>query len=209
MRYVLTLTSLVLMSAPAALAQETVTFSFEFDHAVLQPGQSQGVRVFAHFEPGVGAYVPWNTNGGTGQLGQVRGFASAEFDILNQLNANTGTYSNMFINPLLFGWPGAVQPSGSVAGIDAFQFVGIMTQANPILLWAATWTPTFYDPRTVTLATQCTALPAIALDIGSTFPEPDNWTPIDGEGSFHVVPAPGAAALMGLAGFFLRHRPRR
>ncbi|MCC6660554.1 MAG: hypothetical protein IT437_06670 [Phycisphaerales bacterium] len=39
MRSVLTLASVALISAPSALAQETVTFSFEFDHAVLQPGQ--------------------------------------------------------------------------------------------------------------------------------------------------------------------------
>lgn len=209
MRSVLTLASVALISAPSALAQETVTFSFEFDHAVLQPGQAQGIRVYAHFEPGVGAYVPWNTNGGTGQFCRVNSFAVAQFNILNVMNAQTGTWSNMYRNPFMLGTTGQVQPSGSVTGIWVFQPGGTYTIANPILLWGGTWTPSSYDPREVRLGTHSNAPPQVFLDVGISSPELDDWTPIEGEGSFQVVPAPGGIGALVAAVFFAGCRRRQ
>lgn len=205
MRRVRTIAGVLACSGGAA-GQETVTFDVRFEHAVLAPGQVQTISVWALFEPGVGTQVPWNTLGGTGQLGFVEGFASAWFDLRDVDGLDTGQWSGLQIAHPLFGLPGTPQPDGSVTGILAFQFIGPTSQANPIQLWSAHWTPLGYQPRVVSVSTVATMEPEVFLDILNGLVVRDAWEPIHPDSSFTVIPAP--ATLLPLGAWLLMRRRR-
>ena len=189
-------------------AQETVRLEIAYEHNVLTPGQAQTISVFAHFEPGLGATVPWNTPPGTGQMGHVVAFAEAKFHLMNLGNAESGLFSNLALNPLLFGSIGATSSGGSVLGVHAYQWENLSTLANPILLWQATWTPTDYSARTVSLETSATSNPFIFLDIGLSSLAADEWTPLNVQRSFQIIPSPSTMGC-GLLAFFFAMRRRR
>ncbi|MCC6661800.1 MAG: hypothetical protein IT437_13040 [Phycisphaerales bacterium] len=195
--------------AATAFAQETITLQVAVKHPVLLPGQAQTVTVSAFFEPGMWQPAIWDTNGGTGQSGFVRGFAEAFLDLRNRGNAQTGVFSDFNVNLSPFGSPGTVKPSGEVEGIFAFQFEPA-DESNPIWLWRATWTPTDYTPRTVSLETAARNRPQMFIWIPgiSSYPY-DAWDPITSEVSFDVVPAPGLPATLLMLGASIARRPGR
>ncbi|MCC6660237.1 MAG: hypothetical protein IT437_05055 [Phycisphaerales bacterium] len=58
------------------------------------------------------------------------------------------------------------------------------------------------------LGTHSNAPPQVFLDVGISSPELDDWTPIEGEGSFQVVPAPGGIGALVAAALFTGRRRR-
>jgi hypothetical protein len=206
LRAVVVAVVVALMLATSARGQKTVTLRIEYEHAVLQPGQSQTVRVWAFYEPGYGSLVPWTTPPGSGQLGFVSGLNDASLSVLSIANGETGAYSNLQINLHPLGSVGT-PVAGGVQGIFVGQFEPILV-SNPIWIWSATWTPFDYSPRSVTLATQATKPVGMFLQIGLGFPSRDEWMPIDTERSFQVVPAPGIIPLLAVVGLLAVRRRR-
>ncbi len=200
--------------APAAQADEIVTFSVGFAEPVLSPGEVQTVPIWAHMNPGIGQPAVWNTLGETGQVGTVWSLFYATLDLLNVQNGQTGYFSNAAVGAgfNMISNPG--NPSGGgVTGIMAAQgdpFFGGQNQANPILIWSATWVPMTYVPRTVIFDTAAPVSPQVFLaDVQVSWLVADEWGVINGSASFQVIPeqsAVTAIAVAALVGF--RHRRR-
>ncbi len=206
--------SLALLIGGSTRAQETVTFTIEYSSAVLTPGQSQNIEVWALMEPGIGQPAVWNTLGGSGLMGEVLGFSAAWFNFVNVNHGQSGTFSNLALNSFLVNPPatsaGTPDGNGHVTGIFGFQWLGPTgggTVANPILLWSAVWTPANYDPRLVEFTTVQTIPPHIWLLVGLGEVE-DQWAPITIPNSFQVVPAPSALSALALAALIGMRRGR-
>ncbi len=201
-----------------ARAQETVTLDIRFADPLLTPGESQHIEVWGILEPGIGATAIWNTNGGTGQLGEVWGIAGAKFDFTSVSNGHTGSFSGLTLNPeFVFTYPppspGVPDGEGNVRDV-AFVLspdLGAIKTSNPVLLWSCEWTPTGYVPRTIGFTTQVMAGPDVFLRVNPNgfLAEYDTWTGISPSASFQVVPAPGSALLLGLGLLPLSRRRRR
>ncbi len=206
----------VAATAPAA-AQETVTFDIRFSEPVLTPGEAQRIEVWAILDPGVGSPAVWNTNGGVGQAGIVRGIADAQFALVNLSNGATGVFSQLTVNPqlaLLLSIPGMPDGRGNVPGITLLQtpLLGFLNMSNPVLLWSCEWTPTDYLPRTVEFTTGVEAGPDVYLDLfpyNSPWAYADTWSALSRNASFQVIPAPGAALQLALGVLALSRRRRR
>ncbi len=199
-------------SVTPAHSQETVTLTIEYASAVLTPGQSQTIKVWALMEPGIGQPAVWNTLGGTGQVFTVALFNAAGFNFASANNGQSGVFTNLTLNPFLV-WPPATSPgtpdgNGNVNGIVGAQFWNTGSGANPILIWSAVWTPANYDPRVVEFNTVQTILPLVWLDPG-LHPVQDEWTPVSIPNSFQVVPVPSAMTALALGAIFAVRRRRR
>lgn len=214
----------VLAAAGAAWAQETAQLFIQLEPAVIVPGQSATVRVFAQYSPVVGSPAIWNTLGGTGQSGTVAGFSLATFDLsVSPAAGVSGSWSNLTLGAgsLAAGSAGTVSPSG-VNGVLWGTGFGppfvLPTVDNPVLLWFATWTADagsgmgtldlvtdilgYYPsyPDTVQLWLRGGAIGTFAVE--------DAWPCTDGQAVITVIPAPGAAMVV-LAGAWSIARRRR
>lgn len=204
--------------AGAACAQETVTFDIRFSDPILTPGETQQIEVWAILAPGIGGSATWNTNGGIGQAGIVKGIGGARFDLSSVSNGQTGFFTELALNPslALFYPPSLGTPDGegNVVGIEFVQspYFGQLLMSSPVLLWSCTWTPSGYSPRKVDFTTHQGADPFVYLELfpyNGSWGYPDTWTPLTPSASFQVVPAPGAGALLGLGFIPLARRRRR
>ncbi len=203
--------SLALLTPAVGHAQETMTFTIEYSSPVLRPGQSQNMKVWAFMQPGIGQAAVWNTLGGSGQVLPVLAFSGAHFDLSNLKNGQTGSFSNLVLNPALLASPGAgpgtPDGNGNVLGILAFQFHLSLSQANPILIWSADWTPINYEPRIVTFNTLHATLPLVWLELGLGGVQ-DEWTSFTVPNSFQVVPSPSSSIALALGALFALRRRR-
>ncbi|MFM9997025.1 MAG: hypothetical protein ACKVU4_14635 [Phycisphaerales bacterium] len=216
----------VLAAAGAAWAQETAQLFIQLEPAVIVPGQSATVRVFAQYSPVVGSPAIWNTLGGTGQLGTVAGFALAVFHVLgNPTLGVSGSWSNITAGP---GSPPPFPGGGTISGNNVLNnswgtgfgppLVPAFT-TNPVLLVTATWTAAATSgPGMLGLTTDVLqGSPAHPNSvhlwlqggmISSPFAVEDAWPCADGQAVITVIPAPGAAMAVLAGAWSIARRPR-
>lgn len=204
----------VLAATGFAVAQESATMMIQISQATLNPGESTNVSVWASYTPGVGGAAVWNTLGGTGQPGSVLGFSAALFHLVGSPAGGViGSWSNLQLGP------GATNLGTSAGTIGGFSVNTVMWgtgfgppiapagTANPILLWSGTFTAALNTGMgTVGLGTNVFGgAPApnkvrVWLDVGAPVAAEDAWDVQNGNGTISIIPAPGAAALLALAG---------
>lgn len=197
---------------------ETLTFSIEWDKAVIAPGETNSGKVVATIGPELGTVTQWNSSPGTGQPGVLKALASLGLDFKNLSNGTNGSLS-WKVNP--DWWPGSGIPptpdgQGGIAGI---QFGQISPPLEPFpnlsavidvvtVKWTAAVSPMPAMPYEVMYGTK--ALWAkVFLDIGLPSGQwvGENAVKIDGQGGFTVIPSPSVFAFGVFAlGVFVQRR---
>lgn len=109
-----------------------------------------------------------------------------------------------------FSDPVVLGENNSFLGIDHFQYprwfgYGEFVSKNPVDLFYIRWTPNKYTPRTVTLDNGGPGA-HIYTDVDGNYLR---YSGVGGHITFHVVPAPAAAALLLPAGVITAARRRR
>jgi hypothetical protein len=189
-----------LAAASAANAQSMVNYTWAVSdtgnaNGLIEPGESGVFTLSAQIMAAPGAY-----------------FAGSIFNVMNTGGLETGSYTGMVRNPALTMNPvgsGTADPLGNISAVDVFQLSSFMNPlavtANPITLYTLTWQPADYTPRAVSgagihLTSQIYADP---FAIGAT-----DAMAVPGGFAAQVVPAPGAAALLAVAGLTAARRRR-
>lgn len=169
----------VLLLAGRLCAQETMTYSFQWndngnlngnDNGILEPGEAARVWLAVSFTPSVGSTTTYNPPPPPG-VGIVAGLDSAEFDLIASANAGgswvlSGPGFNGVTGPnwgRRAGWvmggagdPGSPEGSLYHAATGTFLLPGsTASPLNPVEeIWRGKWTPTSYAARTVSFMSQ-------------------------------------------------------
>jgi hypothetical protein len=187
---------LALPAAAAALGQGTMTFFWTTDDTgdrdgVIEPGEAAVLTLWAGMEPG-----------------PPIGFASEAFSIAGDAElwqAGTIEQRENFIDSL--GEIGWLRDDNSITGIVCFQlppfFGDGYEDSNPAPLYEIRWRPGSYAPGTVRFWTFDHLNADVYLD---RFGASESYDPEVVPGSMRIVPAPGAALLLGLARVAWRRR---
>lgn len=174
---------------------ESVHFFVTLDKAVLLPGESAKVSVFAAFHPDAGEVVPVQYKGQT-YNGTVLGYGSSPFDIYSQWSGVHSTFSNLQLNTALnlnghlFGTP--VDNAVLDVGPSQLWPGNTLIPDNPIFLWSAIWTPAEYTAGEV----QFNIMPKWA-SMGLEVPQfpgllfVQKWDFTTENASLMIVPGPG------------------
>lgn len=190
-------------------------------NGVIEPGEDAMVSLHMSFRPDVGGTAVWDTNGGTGQIGTVAGFAMELFDVIGTSNLSTGTWMNSQFAPgfnLAVGH--TIGPNNNLLNWQYGQTVipgAIPDPRNDDWFFRARWRPADYSPRAVSFFMRQSEMPGrywpgVILDVGLHDPmgnieyRVDTWSSNEPEGGFVVVPAPGAMVLLFLV---CMPRPKR
>ena len=188
-----------------ASAQEIITYSIELSDPILAPGESTKVSVWATLSPGIGGPAVWNNPNGPPEPGTVEAFGATGFAVFG---TEPGLWDNLSLNPnFSTNYPGDVTPDGVInIGASQFALAGLLKD-NPIYLWSATWTPDAYHEGSVTIYTSI-ELALVWLNVeGWAVPVGDFWGSESLSAEVTIIPAPSAAALMGIAAVgYLRRR---
>lgn len=184
------------MVAGSAVAQplEALTFTIEWDKAVISHGETNTGKVVATITPQIGAVTAWNTVPGTGQVGTLEAFASTIFDLLGKSNATNGALAwTVPADVNAANKPGTPGPDGGIVGTFAGQFSSApilnLNQAVTVLKleWKESAGTGVYD-----VLFQSKMLTAkVFLDVGLSSWVGENCVKVDGQGGFSVVPGPG------------------
>jgi hypothetical protein len=155
---------------------------------IVHPGETATITLSLDLDPSVGE------QGQSG--GSVKAFAGAIFDTLGGLNADKGMILGWKVNPsLTFGVGDVTSTDGiSLFGTWADQVCGEVCDPNdPIHVLSLEWQPSMSGTFEVRYAT-ATDSRLIAVWEGIHL---ELWTTvIEASVSFHVVPVPGALALL-------------
>ena len=137
---------------------------------------------------------------------------NAIFNVMNLGGLETGTFTSLTRNGALSFNPlgnGTADPLGNINGVDAFQLGFMLNPAasldNPIHVFTAQWAPTDYTPRSVTGGSVhlLTSIYSDMFAVAAT-----DVPSVGGVVTAQIVPAPGAVALLGLAGLTAARRRR-
>lgn len=193
-------TALVLLAGLASAAAADV---MTFDWTVGDTGNNDGV-----IEPGESAMLTLWVAMDPDQSGNGGGYAGSIFGIFGTGNWGTGSvdsYANLVDS--LGNGPGTLQGNNDILGVDSFQlpsdFNNSFDSSNPIAVYAITWTPATYAPRTVSLGTSGHQNFSVYTSASGNSVE---YTGAVNDARFQVVPAPASLALLGLGGLVARRR---
>ncbi len=139
-------------------------------------------------------------------------FAGSIFNVQNLGGLETGTFTSMSRNAALSINPmggGTADPLGNINMIDVYQLAFMLNPGaamdNPIHVFTAYWTPDDYTPRMLSGST----IHLSSKIYADMFSVTDTDVPSSGGMLMaQVVPSPGAAALLGLAGLTAARRRR-
>jgi hypothetical protein len=155
---------------------------------IVHPGETATITLSLDLSPSVGE------KGQSG--GSVKAFGGAIFDTIGGVNANRGTIVGWKVNPSLTFIVGDVTTTDGVSlfGTSLLQVCGEVCDPNdPIHVLALEWQPSMSGTFEVHYAT-ATDSRLIAVWEGIQL---ELWTTvIEASVSFHVVPVPGALALL-------------
>jgi MYXO-CTERM domain-containing protein len=188
-------TALIVAGIAAAANAQVMTMSWTVgdtgnNDGIIEAGESAVLTMYAAMDPG------------------AVGYAGSIFDILGTGNWDTGSVDSFanLVDSLATG-PGDLQGNNDITGIESFQlppfFNPSFNAANPVAIYAITWTPNDYSNRTVSLTSANHANFSVYTD---TFGTSVEYTGDVRGGSFQVVPAPASLALLGLGGLVARRR---
>ncbi len=190
-------------AARAAMAQplESLTFSVEWEKAVIAPGETNTGQVLATVGPAIGATTAWNSPPGTGQLGAIKAFASTVFNLKNLQNGTNGLcYVTIPSEFNASTKPISDDGNGGFVGLNTGQ-IAFPANTNPNtnqtvailnVAWKAADAPGGYE---VIYATKSTS-GKVFLDVGLAAWVGENAVRIDGQGGFAVIPAPPTIAII-------------
>jgi len=140
-------------------------------------------------------------------------FAMGDFDFIASENGIAGVnwIDNTLVAPFDLGAAGLLQDNGAVnimPGQLHFPPAIIGDDSNIALVWTINYTATDFTKRAIDFGTLTRQFAVYddAFTDSLSFVDPVNlW---EGEGGFRIIPAPGAAALLGLGGLIASRRRR-
>jgi hypothetical protein len=182
--------------APAALAQEAVgewiwSVSTDDGDAVVEPGETATILLALDFEPSVGEI------GLTGEV--VTGLAKATFDTLGGANADRGMIVDWFVWNNLADFTGDLTTTDGVSlfGTNAQQgLADFVVPDDPIDVISINWATADFSGYEVHYATSM--LEPLLVWEGGWDPDGEQveWSTIEADVSFQVVPAPEGAVIV-------------
>jgi len=223
----------------AGIAQDSITYSWAWFEVVantstpvsspngmVEPGEGVRLSLTALITPGIGSVVTYQSPPPPG-YGRLAGLSLVYFDLLGT-SVSGGTWSVNRRNPGGVNWalgpPGTPEANGNLSAGAAGQFIlpgAIANSTNPVNnIWVMTWTPSDYTSRSASFQSQAAAASqgnhsGILIEYGEDPHQDPQYVGrfIDGvfgnSSPIPIVPAPGAAVLLGLGLLAATGRRRR
>jgi hypothetical protein len=205
-------------SVVLAQPETAMTYSIVWEKSQIAPGETNNGKVVCTIEPGLGTVVPWTTPPGKGQPGAIKSFASSIIDVVNVLNGKEGQLSWRIPATLnISGKPGMLNANGDIVQSCSGQVAPPTNPGpiidNPIALLTVDWTASTqvsspFDVQYSVKATSGKMFIDIGLPSGGWVGHNATKLVSGPSGGFTVIPAPGAASAIVLAGFVTLRRRR-